>query len=527
MKFWKFSVFFFVIVAGSSIYFWQNRNMGQWEKTVQTETKKMTSGKTFKRTLASADQDHLIQAINDKIVGIKHKSEIIPLINEINQIADKKENEGNHTLQLYRAVLSPVKLLEGVVWRLRGVVEKSGVLHMQALSIIQKLYYQDYLFGPHVIAIIDYLVEPTVKEIKFMSPGKFQDFMENNLKPELQKSLAQVESILEKADDNWKFVWDAHLVTGYDKDSGKVFISETKRFKRSVTKSYVNFVASNLHRLIGAIEYGTNYNIDQITDITNAIVKETAINSLKQKFRIKSLPEATTPLQVIAILNSTSKKRVQDHRGSALNRRVTVKTYANFLTLRKAPEVAAKNLKSSMEHFYSARKLELNGFSGSIDNTDHDQGDRYILNPNVLKINREDTEQRLKDIISLYESALSGQTKIVTSETTGQQLEVNLAAIFTPHHDLKIFLPSVDTGFNKNMNRGGIIKDEQNKKIKHQKTNGTIFAWNYKYGLPIAWDNPTFGGFLPGATSDKMYEISRTMQLTDSLSTFKSFLPIP
>jgi hypothetical protein len=527
MKFWKLSVLFFVLVGGSSIYFWQNQNMGKWQKTVQSDSKTIGTNSNFTRTLASSESGKLIQAINEKIVSIKHKSEILPLIEEINEIADKKENSSNYTLQLYRAVLTPVKLLEGVVWRLRGVVEKSGVLHMQAINVIQKLYYMDYLYGPHVIAIVDFLVEPSVKETKFMKPSSFQDFMETKLKPELEKSLAQVESILSKTDSSWNFVWDAHLVTGYDKDSGKVFISEAKRFKRSITRSYVNFIASNLHRLIGAIEYSTNYNVEQITNIVNAVVKETAINSLKQKFRLKSLPESTTPLQVIAIVNSISKKRVQGRNSSILRRNVTVKTYAEFLTLRKSEEVASKNLQSSMKHFHTARKLELAGFKESIDQADHSQGDRYMLNPNILKINREETEQRLQDIISLYESGIAGQSKIVTSDVTGQQLEVNLSALFTPHNDLKMFLPTVKTGFDKSVTRGGIIRDNNNKKIKHEKTKGTIFAWNYKYGLPIAWENPTFGGFLPNATSENMYSIARTMQLTDSLSNFKSFLPIP
>ncbi len=525
MKLWKFGVFFFVLVAGSSIYFWQNQNMGEWEKTAGHKINSAQHHESSERILASSG--NLIQQINDKIVGIKHKSEIKPLIAEINTIADKKENKSNHTLQLYRAVLTPVKHLESFVWRLRGIVEKSGILHMQALNVIRKLYYQDYLYGPHVIAIMDYLVEPSTKSTKFMSPQAVQDFLEAKIKPELESSLAQVENILKVSDDSWSFKWDAHLITGYDPDNGKVFISESKRFKRSITKAYVNFVASNLHRLIGGIEYGVNYNVDQITTVVNAIMKETALNNtIKQKLRIKSLPEPTTPLQVIAILNSTTKKSIKTN-GSVVKRRVRVKRYADFLSLRKDIETAKKNLTSSRNHFHKARTYELAGFKGSIDTVDHSQGDRYILNPNILKINREDTERRLNDIISLYESAKSNQTKMVTSEVTGQQIEVNLNALFSPHKDLKVFLPNADSGFKSELKRGGIMKNANNKKLRHETTNQTIFAWNYKYGLPIAWENPTLGGFLPNATSDKMYEIARTMQLTDSLSVFRNFLPIP
>lgn len=524
MKIWKLGVMFFVLVAGSSIFFWQNQGLGEWKKSIANNTKVMKTSGEFKRTLASSEGQKLIQNINDRIISIKNKAEIIPLIEEINAIAAKKENQDNHTLQLYRAVLSPIKHLEGIVWRLRSIVEKSGVLHMQALGAIRKLYYQDYLYGPHIIAGINFLVEPSTVHTKFKNPEKVQDFLEETIKPELEKSLAQVQEILGKTDESWSFPWDAHLQTGHDEASAKVFISQKNRFKKNVTRSYIHLVASSLHRLIGGIEYSINYNINQFHFIINDIVKKTAINSLKQKFKIKSLPEPTTPHEIMAILNYTTSKRVG---GRSVTRRVTVKKYADFLTLRKNHEVAAKNLKSAMNHFHEARKLELKGFTESIDTADHSQGDRYILNPNIIKINREDTEQKLKDIISLYESAKSGESRIVSSEVTGRQIEINLSVLFTPHKDLKVFLPSIDNGFSKSAKRGGIIVDERGRKIKHKRTNGTIFAWNYKYGLPIKWENPTFGGFLPNATSDKMYEIARTMQLTDSLRTFKDFLPIP
>ncbi len=524
MKSWKISGLSLVLLVAVSFYFWKsnsNHQQGTWEKSAQHSSKHVSP--ITERNMASSVGS--IQEINDRIIAIKTKQEIIPLITFLNTVADKPENKDNHTLQLYRAVLTPLKHLQGVVWRMRGVVEQSGSLHMQALNVIRKIYYNDYLYGPHIMAVVDYLVEPNINEKKFMNMGHAQDFLENTIKAELKTSLAKVEMILASTDDDYSFVWDAFLVTGHDPANNKVFLSQNKRFKRSINKAYINFVAGNIHRLIGGIDYLVNYNLNQFPQVVNAIVKKTAINNfIKQKFHLQSLPQPTTPLELMAIINATSSKRVGHHKNT---RTIRYKAFANFLTLRKEEAVAKENLTRAMKHFYNARKYELTGFTNSIDTTDHDRGDRYILNPNALKLNRESTERRLKDIIALYEKGLKNQSKVVISNVTGRSTEVNIAALFTPHQDLKEFLPTPEEGFNNKISRGGIMRDENGKKIRHAKTQGTIFAWNYKYGLPLAWPSPTFGGFLPNASSDKMYEIARSLELTDSLSVFKSFLPIP
>ena len=433
------------------------------------------------------------------------KDQVKPLIRELVETANKPELQNNHAVQLYRAMLEPIIHLESIIWRFRHVVEKSGVLHMQALSVIRKMYYQEYMYGPHVKAILDYLVEPSTEQLQFSNLSEAQDYLNETIKPTLYNSLSLVNKILSNADDSWSLEFDAYLVSGYDAENNKIFISDSKRFEKSVNIQYVHFIKANLHRAIGGIEYLVNYNIDAIPSIATAVVKKTAINSLKQKLLLKSLPEPTTPYEMVKIL----------------------KGYSNFLTLRKSKDAAQDNLNSSMNHFYEARVQDLIGYQKSIDETDHDNTDQYFLNPIILKLNRESKENRMTEILNLYKAAINGNSSVVTSEVTGQQVEINISAIFKTYDDLKVFLPNTRDGFNSDIGKGQQLRDANNKKIKHSVTGQSLFAWNYTYGKPMKWPDPTFAGFLPKANNENLLEIARTMELTDSLSVFKSIIPIP
>lgn len=511
--------FAFVFVAASFWWLGQNQTKNQaWDKRVQTK-----QNQSHDRILAAGDDD-LIQNINNRIIAIRHKKEIKPLIKEINELADDKKNKENYTLQLYRAVLSPVAQLEGIIWRMRGFVEKSGTMHLAALSYIRKFYYKDYLFGPHIIAFADYLIEPSTKDLKFMKIHELQDYLEAVIVPELETSLARVKDIIKQAPDDWSMAYDSYLTTGYDPENGKVFLSSGKRWKRHIIKPNLFFLTSFIQRTLGGIKYSINYNVDDLPRFVNTVVKRSAINSIRKKLKLKGLPEPVTPLEIMAILNSSGLTNLDNIKGMKFMKG----NFVNFLTLRgEKKAVAAKNLKESMEYFYTARLDERTAYTQSINQSNAGAADSYVLNPEIMDLERSEVMAKLDTMISLYESALNQKSKRIVSEVTGSSIEINLNALFTPYQDLKIFLPTVKDGFNQKLSKGGTMMDENNSTVKHSKTNQTIFAWNYKYGMPLKWPNPTFGGLLPEANNENMYSIARTISITSGISGLKDFLPIP
>ncbi|MAZ47877.1 MAG: hypothetical protein CME65_04900 [Halobacteriovoraceae bacterium] len=499
MKYWKFGVLAVVLVAGF-IFFSQSGNYHVDSKNGKIHQKFNPS----KANRSTASDNDLIQSINDRIIAIKNRAEIKPLIEEIIRLSEQDSHRDNQTLKLYRAIIEPMKHMESLIWRLREVVEKSGLMHMQALSMIRKAYYKDYMYGPHILAILDYLTMPSDTLLQFNRPEDIQEFANGELKSSLENSLNLVQEVIANTDSDWSFSFDAYLASGYDPENNKVFISEAKRFEKRVNHQYLYFIESNLHRVIGAIEFAVNYDINDYPRFVNQMVSKTAVNTLKKRLFLRSLPKPITPLEMIEAAND----------------------YRNFLTLRKSKEEAQANLSSSMEHFYQARVKELVGFQKSIDETDHNNTDQYFLNPNILKIGREDKENNLKDKISLFEAAKAGSAKTITSEITGQQIQIDMRALFTPHENLRSFFPT-PSGINQAGGKGGNLEDENGDRIRHKITGQTLFGWNYRYGKPLSFPDPTFGGFLPGASNENIYDIARTMELTGSLDHLKELIPLP
>lgn len=498
MKYWKFGLVAFILIGGF-IFF-----SGSSDYHMDSKTGKFHKKSSSQATRTTASQDDIIESINNRIIAIKSRSEIKPLIQEIVALSESEEHKDNHAVQLYRALIEPMKHMESVIWRLREVVEKSGVLHMQALDMIREAYYRDYMYGPHVLAIMNYLTMPSDQLLQFNEISDVQDFANGEVKATLENSLKLVQSAIKNTDSGWAFSFDAYLTSGYDPENNKVFISDSKRFEKQVNHQYLYFIEANLHRVIGAIEYMVNYDVNDYPKYMNQIVRKTALNSVKRALQLRRLPKPVTPLEKIEAAND----------------------YRRFLTLRKSKEEAQALMNSSMNHFYLARVQELTGFQKSIDETDHNNTDQYFLNPNILKIGRTETENRLKDKIALFEAAKAGQVKTVTSDITGQQVQIDLRALFTPYDNLRNFFPS-PADIHQEGGKGGKVKDENGRNLRHKVTNQTLFGWNYYFGKPMSFPDPTFGGLLPGATNANIYDIARTMELTGSLESFKQIIPVP
>lgn len=464
-----------------------------------------TASKTSKLSALRgiASEGELIEGINKKIVAIDSQYQIVPLINELITLANKEENKENTSLQLYKLALKPVLKLEGIIWRFRKVVENSGALHLTALGLITKAYHRSYMYGPHIKATLDYLTTPANSYPMFENLTEAQDFLEKDIRPELQSSLSELQNLTKSLDDTWTLNFDGYLVSGFNPKNNMTFISEQKRYK-TVIKPHLYYGISSLHRALGFIDYSVNYNISQLPQFVDKLVSKTAINNtILSKTFTRGLPQISTPKEASEILN-----------GSKLLS--NKKTFAPFLTLRKSTQIAKENLRSAMTHFKSASAYELKALEQTIILSDSDNGDRYIINPNFLIIGQESTVRRLNEMVGLYEKALKGETQLVTSHITGRQTKINLISLFTPYSDLKVFLPK-ESNFSSEK-RGHTLK---------WKSGRNEFGWNYNYGKPVSYPDPTFGGFLPEANNENIYSIARDIKLTESLKVFSDYLPIP
>lgn len=474
----------------------------------KSKTKTSWSGKNESRTLASIDSSEaeLVEHINKKITGITSKDQINGLVAEVVQLAAKTENQNKHVVQLYASVLEAVPLFEGIVWRMRGVVEKTGIVHLAALDAIRGLHYQDYMVGPHLKAALDYVVTPNFEKTLFESVGGVQNFVSGQLIPSLEKTLKKGKEIANTVDSEWSFDFDQYLITGIDEEKGTKFLSDKKRFKK-VIKPHLYYGISFYEGLLGVANYAIVYDFDKTLDYITKIVKKSAINNgVRQKLGM--LPNAITPRDSIEVLNK--------------------RTFRSIGKPRMSKDSAQKHLDKSLRHFSEAVRYEELAYLQTIILSDHSQGNKYIVNPKWLALREDKTKHRLAEKRRIYEAALAGKAATITSDVTGQQVRLNVKTLFTVQDDLKAFLPDHDdkAAFS-GSKKGDYLRNDSNKEVKHKVSGKKIFAWDYFFGKPKAWPDATFAGFLPDATNSNIYEIMRTLKHTASTRAFSNFIPVP
>jgi hypothetical protein len=463
------------------------------------ETKVTKATHKKQRSLASAK--NIIEAINTRIVSITDKSQIAPNIQEVVKLADA--DPSNATLQLYKMTLSPLLKLEGIIWRFRKVVEESSFIHLTALSTITKAYHQAHMFGPHVKAGMDYLISPTSKYSQFGAISDAQNFVETEVLPELKMSSDKLSDMIASLSNDWRLEFDSYLITGYDQAKGISFISESARFK-TVAKAHLNYVLSSFYRTQGLINYVVNYNVDDFPKVVEALMRKTALNNTALAKTLKhGLPQISSMKELSIILNSTK----------ALSNK---KKYQSFLTLRKDKAAAQINLLASMLNFQKAIEVESHALDQVLSATKQGDASSYIVNPTPLSLNKEHILKNLKEKNDLFTSGINKKVKTVTNSLTGKQVKVNIAALFTPYSDLKVFIPKKNN-FNRDP-RGYNVRLASGK---------SEFTWNYNYGKPVSFPDPTFAGFLPEARNENIYQIMREVKLIDSLRVFSKYLPVP
>ena len=433
-----------------------------------------------------------VKRINSLIVAITSKDEINAKIDEVQAISAKHPDW--NIIKLYSLILNPIKKLEGFIWRLRPVVEDCGVCHIYALSFIKDLYYSDYLGGPHTKAVLNYFVEPTNNQEQFEKISTFQDFMLNQLSPDLMASLESLKSVIENTKPGYFFDLDGHLISGYSNEKGKEFrfISEKNRSKK-IVRGNLHYLSAGFNQALGTIYLSVNYNVDSITKFANSMIRGTALNNFR-----RTLPRHVTPKELLKTVNKAKFRSLGTARLDKYSK-----------------EQIQENLDSSFNYFKQSLSSRILAFQQSRDEADMQMSSDYLISPKLLDLNYDDAMAKLKEKIRIYKNASKNESSVITSQATGHMFKVNPRAIFLYREDLKKFLPEK-------------MYKETKRKSKIKLANGekTVF-WNYKYGMPIKWQDPTFGGLLPDASNSNLFEILRSMRLTPATRTFASFLPIP
>ncbi len=474
-------------------------------------------GRTISSETASLSEytkeDTAVANINKHIIEISNKDQINDKIDEIQKISQANPNW--QIVKLYATLTRPIKKLEGILWRLRPIINNCGVCHLSVISMIRKAYYSKYMTGPHIHAFLDYFTKPTGNFEKLEAISDLQNFIVKEVLPELEGDsgvLSKVNKIIEDTKPGFFMEVDTYLSTGYssqdgyDKDNVTKndqirFISEKRHFAIVTQGNLYNIVAAAEGALTG-IHYLQNYNFDKAEHIANKLVKKTALNNLFGK-----TPKDLTPIEVLKVLEREEYK--------SFGRARTDNGYT--------PEKIQANLDIAFKYYKQSIASRLKALERSYEEVNQKSDADYLISSKVLALNYDGNVAKLKEKMRMLKkashSSLTKQIVVVTSPRTGKQFQVNLKPIFKYHEDLKVFLPHQK--FVESDRKSSVyVKNKKGKETKE-----TI--WNYDYGLPLAWKKPTFAGLLPQATNETLLEIVRSIKLTPATEALANILPVP
>lgn len=443
-----------------------------------------------------AQQNQTIDEVNKLIFGISSYEQVIPTIEKIETLAVGKY-KSEPVVRLYAAVLSPLKHMEGIVYRLGRVISSSDIIFVMVTNYLREIAYRQHLYGPHIAHFLEFIttppkkaLNPTGKATKFSKISDIQDFLsdttENGFGRALQKSEYTIAHMINKENDKFHFLFDTQLATGVGD-----FLAPNK-LKLTVVPADISLLFANIKNLRANINIFCSYNLDAAISLVNKLAKKTSINSMYrvvEGFFVRNYESRRTKLQ--------TPQELAEELGK--------KEYKNFLTPRKN---AAAMLHNALIQTYEAIKWEQQWLESVLlgaANLTPDVAVKFLSNPLLIY----PVEAEKKATLQLKLDLFSGKEKAFVSEVTGKTVAIDVAKLYEVKEDLKKFFPT------------SFVKGKDFYKVNGHK------KFFYSRGRPTAWSDPTFGGFLPGATNDNLYDIARTLSLTDATSNFLTMLPIP
>lgn len=490
------------------------------------------------RNLASVStgQQLIIDDFTSRILKIKTKEDIEKVRTHISEMA--KNYPEFVGVQIFAQSFDILPKLKGIVWRLRGIVEETDITHSIVLSNLRFFYGSRYAYGPHIMAFFQYFVDPTESMNQFKDISDVQDYLSDTIRPALSSILVNLHMSLTFPSEVHHFSLDRRLFAGED-DNKRYF--DSVEAKKEYIKPYTSYIISGVARTIGAIDYLSAYNLNDLPKIMRKVLKKSAINSILGRFKIK--PGKRGKGEVKDLPTIQTRKEIFE----------IVQDFKNFGTPRKSLESSQLLLDSAYGMAKMAAEHDLKGYTCSItysakimsgeevgteyncdssfmedENFQEEEffivgGSKFLVDPNLLLINHRQDFHELRDRYRIYHPEEGNDIVEIVSDATGGVVRINAKGAFKAHKDLKYFIPTEyitdfksDTVDIKN-NVGSYNKRGQ-------------WEWNYDYGRPTKWNDGaiTFGGLFPDATNDNIYEIMYHVRLSRSLRPFSNtFTTVP
>ena len=466
---------FFIIgalVAAAGFFVWQNRPA--------------TEGPAFSKVNYSASRlpaeaANTSEKMRNYILAISSKNDVDTAIDNITKFAS--ENPDDDVAQVYAAMVAPLKLAKGFVYRLRFIVEPVDMLYLGAIQTLRTFKRNADRRGAHIDAIFDYLVDPNPTENvggqvgPFKSMHAVQDYLTDKFAPLVETKAATLERIARKYDTAAPiFEYDSALLVGLD--AAEKMTSQNFRM-RKVMGDHLLLAAANVHRNLGMMKYFASYELEQLADFINGLTKETFT--------------ARTSQSALNILTRVFKVRIQNPETF----RKHLMRHDKLARLRSGKD---QQLKDSRTSFIRGAKLRLEAFDGMEQLAKIANQREYLVNAKLFVSRPGFTKAILSKRIRLMES--NGPTTF-NDRVTNEEFQVNIGAIFNPQNPKIRNLRTLYANSFHNEDSG--VKEQEKVSLAGVPGDAS-YRWNYEYGSAKGWPDQSFAGVLPGTSSNDAYQ---------------------
>lgn len=486
------------------------------------------SGEASLASTGSGDQQQILSDLNAAILSMKKKEDVLPTVKKIVAAAAADEKKVYPGVQLYAAVASLVPDLEGIFYRCREFVETSDWLHMSWLFGLRDFAYNDYLYGPHVSALFDFLTYPSHRAGKpFKSVSELQDYILNRIAPKVELALAEAAKLEKLPAENFEFWFDRTVFVG--EGNGIRFLDPSEAKKLFIKPNFFT-MEFLMQRALATMYYVSAMDLDELPIVFNRVIRLTTINTVARDLRIGNPAKGVTPLMTYEVIKGTKsflKWRQQ------INYKGKPATAQQLLD--KAFEMADRSAYYQLGSYVCGLKYPMMRSQGQAWNFDFtkdcmqfDGGSwnsqsyfvtgatTYLFNPNSMVLDFNDKYNMFKQRASVYAAARENRYASVLSSVTGESVRLNVRALFQQKTSQRDFLP---TDYSSRNQVSQSVSDLPG-----------VQAWNYQHGRPIAFNDYSFGGFFdPSEVKDigSLYHAMSTVLYTPAIAPFALWIRVP
>ena len=436
-----------------------------------------------------------IEKINQEFINLDDPLKFNSFFQNVKKISS--ELPSHLQLKLYASMSNLLQTTEGLAWKEEGFYRQSDFIYSLFISFMRGIYAPDYIVGTHVRKLGRYFVEPHSSDLQFSNIHDFQDFLVNYSLPALNQLISVLDEIT--MDPKFEFVFDQYIMKGFvskDKSTDRkdwYFVEEAERYKLAKSE-HLRLFKADLLNIAGMLSYFCAYDLNEALFYSDSLVKKSIIRGIKKIIFFKKDVEPLTTEDKVSELFKEK--------------------YKFFLTLRNN-QLTIKALtywhKATSERLLAMQAISKNY---AVQND-------YIVDTEEIKWKSKKEVPILNERLKFLTAALEHKNYTLNSNVTRLKVELNPFKLFEIK-DYKKIMPKTFYG----ESQRHLWKNKEVDDILIHKVYGQLMIWDFNYGKPVLFRDPTFNGLLVGSTDDNLMEKLKSIKLNESIAPFVNLLPL-